>query len=124
MENIRQAVERARQSHQPGNGVNLPRPQAKGAFGNAPGARIQEIELDQKYLESKRIIAYDKNDKRSRAFDMLRTQVLRTMDIKGWKILAVTSPTPGCGKTFTAVNLAFSIARRSERQVLLADLDL
>jgi Mrp family chromosome partitioning ATPase len=55
---------------------------------------------------------------------MLRTQVLRAMDLEGWKTLAVTSPTPDCGKTFTAVNLALSVARQPERQVLLADLDL
>ena len=38
--------------------------------------------------------------------------------------LAITSPTPSCGKTFTAVNLALSMARQAERQVFLADLDL
>ena len=46
------------------------------------------------------------------------------MDLKGWKTLAVTSPTPSCGKTLTAINLALSMARQPERQVLLADLDL
>jgi Mrp family chromosome partitioning ATPase len=46
------------------------------------------------------------------------------MDLKGWKTLAVTSPTPGCGKTLTATNLALSIARQPDRQVLLVDLDL
>jgi Mrp family chromosome partitioning ATPase len=46
------------------------------------------------------------------------------MDLKGWKTLAVTSPTPNCGKTLTAINLALSVARQPERQVLLVDLDL
>jgi Mrp family chromosome partitioning ATPase len=55
---------------------------------------------------------------------MLRTQVLQAMDRKGWQILAVTSPTVGCGKTFTAINLAFSIARQPERSALLVDMDL
>jgi Mrp family chromosome partitioning ATPase len=55
---------------------------------------------------------------------MLRTQVLQTMEQKGWKILAVTSPTPSCGKTLTAINLALSIARQPERSVLLVDMDL
>ena len=54
---------------------------------------------------------------------MLRTQVLQSMDLKGWKTLAVTSPTPACGKTLTALNLALSIARQPERSVLLVDLD-
>ena len=34
------------------------------------------------------------------------------------------SPSPGCGKTVTAINLAFSIARQPERSALLVDLDL
>jgi Mrp family chromosome partitioning ATPase len=55
---------------------------------------------------------------------MLRTELLRSMDVKGWRTLAITSPTPNCGKTLTAVNLALSMARQPERQVFLADLDL
>ena len=55
---------------------------------------------------------------------MLRTQILQSMDLKEWQILAVTSPTPGCGKTLTSLNLALSIARQRERSVLLVDMDL
>jgi Mrp family chromosome partitioning ATPase len=55
---------------------------------------------------------------------MLRTQVLQSMGVGGWKILGVTSPTPGCGKTLTAINLAFSTARQSDQPVVLVDLDL
>jgi protein-tyrosine kinase len=55
---------------------------------------------------------------------MLRTQVTQTMDQHGWKILGLTSPTAGCGKTVTALNLAFSIARLENRSALLVDLDL
>jgi Mrp family chromosome partitioning ATPase len=55
---------------------------------------------------------------------MLRTQVVRTMDQQRWQLLAVTSPTAGCGKTLTAINLAMSIARQPEKSVLLVDLDM
>ena len=55
---------------------------------------------------------------------MLRTQVLRTMDTSHFQCLAVTSPTAGCGKTLTAVNLALAIARQPDRSVVLVDLDL
>ena len=91
---------------------------------NSVDTRIPEIALNVDYLESKRIIAHDDKDPRSKPFDMLRTQVLQPMDQKGWKILGITSPTPGCGKTVTAINLAFSIARQPDRSVLLVDLDL
>ena len=55
---------------------------------------------------------------------MLRTQVLQAMDQKNWQFLAITSPTAGCGKTVTAINLALSIARQPERSALLVDMDL
>jgi Mrp family chromosome partitioning ATPase len=55
---------------------------------------------------------------------MLRTQLLQAMDQKKWQFLAVTSPTPGCGKTVTAINLALSIARQPGRSALLIDMDL
>ena len=57
-------------------------------------------------------------------YDMLRTQVLQSMSVGGWKVLGVTSPTPGCGKTVTATNLALSIARLPDHLVVLVDLDL
>jgi Mrp family chromosome partitioning ATPase len=46
------------------------------------------------------------------------------MGVGGWKILGVTSPTPGCGKTLTAINLAFSMSRQPDQSVVLVDLDL
>lgn len=127
MENIRQAIERAKGT-----------PKQQGRIGSEPlrqrarqrvddlydGSEHEEVELDFAHLQSQRIVAFDGKDPRSRPFDMLRTEILRSMDVKGWKTLAVTSPTPSCGKTLTAVNLALSIARQPERQVFLVDLDL
>jgi Mrp family chromosome partitioning ATPase len=46
------------------------------------------------------------------------------MTAEKWKVLGITSPTPGCGKTLTAVNLAFSIARQPDKSVVLVDMDL
>src|ERR1700675_4150564 len=129
MENIRQAIERAkggRPELHSGIDFEPPRQQDRHGFGVAHELkdRTQEVELDFAYLQSQRIVAYDGKDLRSRSFDMLRTEILQLMDLKGWKTLAVTSPTPRCGKTLTAVNLALSMARQPERQVFLADLDL
>ena len=83
-----------------------------------------EVMLSAARLESKQIVSHDVADPRSRSFDILRTQVLQTMDVKSWQLLGVTSPTAACGKTVTSVNLALSIARQSERSVLLVDMDL
>ncbi len=129
MDNIRQAIERAKA------GQSSSKPQVKADLGmaqprmgttapNGAGQQIEETELNFAYLRSRRIVSHDGADHRSRPYDMLRTQVLQSMDQDGWKILGVTSPTPGCGKTVTAVNLAFSIARQPDRSVVLVDLDL
>ena len=89
-----------------------------------PRIQTAECRLDTGHLQSKLILAYDGSDQRSRPYDMLRTQVLQSMAVGGWKILGLTSPGPGCGKTHTAINLAFSMARQSDQSVILVDLDL
>jgi capsular exopolysaccharide synthesis family protein len=131
MEEIRQAVERARagrdagrEQHNPARTPISPQgPKLGAASGYQSHAEIQEVALNSAYLQSNRIISHIVTDPLARPFDMLRTQILQSMDSKSTKILAVTSPTPGCGKTVTAANLAFSIARQPERSVLLVDLD-
>src|SRR5262245_28064902 len=65
--------------------------------------RFGELTLDPRHLESRRIVAHDVHDSRAKSFDILRTQVLRTMDSSHWQMLGVTSPTPACGKTVTSV---------------------
>ena len=82
------------------------------------------VMLDLSHLESRRILSHDVLDRRSKPYEILRTQVLRTMNAQNWQLLAVTSPTPGCGKTLTAINLALSIARQPEKSVLLVDFDM
>jgi protein-tyrosine kinase len=128
MEYIRQAIERAKEHPNSQSGIGLEAPRARAnqsvAAVRHSWEQTQEVELDSAYLQSQRILAYDGQDFRSRSFDMLRTEVLRSMDLEDWKIVAVTSPTPSCGKTLTAINLALSIARQPEREVFLADLDL
>ena len=126
MENIRQAVERAkaRLDRQDGPSLKTPSHPVKHRFAPGQQEAAPELQLDAAYLQSHRIVAYDGKDPRSRPFDLLRTEILSSMDLKGWKVLAVTSPTSGCGKTLVAVNLALSMARQSECQVCLVDLDL
>jgi protein-tyrosine kinase len=126
MEYIRQAIERAKEHPNKlttGSGARGSRPNRDYPAAHH-GWENTQVELDPARLQSERIVAYDGQDVRSRSFDMLRTEVLRSMDLKDWKTLAVTSPTAECGKTLTAINLALSIARQPERQVFLVDLDL
>ncbi|MFY9894943.1 MAG: CpsD/CapB family tyrosine-protein kinase [Xanthobacteraceae bacterium] len=128
MEEIREALERAKASDP--LAIEQRDARARRRIESRPvrlptiDAPIQEFEINTTHLQSKRIIAHDHTEPQSTSFDMLRTQVLQSMDQKDWKILGVTSPTPGCGKTVTAINLALSVARQPERSVLLVDLDL
>lgn len=127
MEHIRQAVERAKEHpSQSGAGSEVPRARASQgvAINRHRWDPAQGVELDSAHLRSQRIFAFDGQNLHSRSFDLLRTEVLRSMDLKGWRTVAVTSPTANCGKTLTAINLALSMARQPERQVFLADLDL
>ena len=131
MEYISKAVELARGAKSaaaepiPPRSIQQPRPvePAPNRMG-AGDANIREAHLNLVHLEANRIIAHDRSDLRSRSFDMLRTQILQSMDLKSWQLLAVTSPTPGCGKTLSSINLALSIARQPEKSVLLVDMDL
>jgi protein-tyrosine kinase len=140
MENIRQAIERAKAQQRTESprtrGTQFENPPDKlapdPAFGHSSDPipqhgsprRFRETRLNSTLLKSNRIVAHEITNPLSRPYDMLRTQILQSMDSKGQKVLAVTSPTPACGKTVTAVNLALSISRQTERSVLLVDLDL
>lgn len=83
-----------------------------------------KITLNPEILEKNKIVAHNKLDERCIAYDQLRTHVLQTMSENGWRTLAVTSPTEGCGKTVTAINLAFAVARSADQTVMLVDFDL
>jgi hypothetical protein len=86
--------------------------------------RTRVVELDAAHLEIQRIVAHQKLNPASWAFDLLRTQVLQKMDENGWRTLAVTSPTPASGKSLVAINLAIAIAQYTNKSALLVDLDL
>lgn len=58
------------------------------------------------------------------AYSLLRTQIVKRLQENGWKTVAITSPSRASGNTFTAINLAISIARDFSHTVLLVELDL
>jgi capsular exopolysaccharide synthesis family protein len=57
-------------------------------------------------------------------YRMLRHRVQQLNVANGSKIIAVTSPIQGDGKTITAINLAGALAQESRIRVLLVDVDL
>ncbi len=133
MERIKKAIQKAKDSQaeaMPSNrshwvpGKGGPREEDPGDLSSIAYQEtgIRKVDLD--HLEDNRILAFNKNDPNTFAFDLLRTQVLSRMQEKNWNTIAITSPTPRCGKTVTACNLAASISQQTSRTALLVDFDL
>ena len=69
------------------------------------------------------LIEYFRADPIAKGFDLLRTRLVRTIRAYGWRKIAVVAPTPGCGATFTAVNLALSLSRMPGSRTVLMDMN-
>ena len=137
MEHIRDALAKARVSldedrkptPQPAQPVRVDRVISSGAINRAPEAEIEapslrRVSLDARRLERNRIVARSMSDPNHVAFNMLRTRVRKMMRDNGWKKLAITSATPGCGKSLVTLNLGFSMARSKGNRTVIVDLDL
>jgi protein-tyrosine kinase len=74
-------------------------------------------------LEHARIIDGRGLDPVTRAYKLLRTQVLQRLAKQRWQTIAVVSPSSAEGKTITAINLGIAIASAQQRSALLVDLD-
>lgn len=87
-------------------------------------ATTRVVRLSKDHLERQRVLHAGSDENVSRAYKMLRTQVLQRMRQHGFQTLAIVSPTPADGKSLTAANLAISISQDSNHTALLVDLDL
>jgi protein-tyrosine kinase len=137
MERIKQAIEKAKKQNpdeasqfvhaQPGiRGAKFApeSQQASDVLEDVNYEKTLVVKLRADHLEKNRIFSFNKKDPTSVTFDVLRTQILQKMDENGWRTLAITSPTPGVGKTVVAINLAMSIAQQTNRSAMLVDFDL
>jgi capsular exopolysaccharide synthesis family protein len=129
MERIKLAIERARAQAAtvPGRAVIVPRAtelrQPSRAVHDAR-AHVDMLRLDPAHLERNRIVTLHQTNPLRQSFDLLRTQVLQKMAEKGWRTVAITSPSMHSGKTVVAINLALSIAHHPSKSALLVDFDL
>jgi len=98
-------------------------PRGGRSLVNISYTRTQVFEPSAEILERNRILSPGSPEPAAVAFRMLRTQVLQRLDSKGWRTLAIFSPSPNDGKTTTAINLAISLASDREHTVLLVDFD-
>lgn len=136
MERIKQAIEKVKGQNINDSGREQPRSGIPGAMFRQRTAQGHDelinisyeytrvVKLQKKHLEEHRIVAFDKSDPKCMTFDLLRTHVLQKMEEKGWRTLAITSPTPESGKTVVAINLAMSIAQQTNKTAMLVDFDL
>jgi protein-tyrosine kinase len=82
------------------------------------------LELSADELDRRRIVGFESRDARSRPYNLLRAQMLKEMLPKKWRLIGVTSATPGAGKTFNSLNLAAALSCMSKATVVLCDFDL
>lgn len=82
------------------------------------------VTLDRLRLLGNGVFLDASEDPAALAFDMLRTRALQVMQDRGWRRLAVTAPSEGCGTSLVTANLALSLARRPASRTLAVDLNL
>lgn len=85
---------------------------------------LSAVTLDATFLARNGLFTNLAENPAAAYFDILRTRLLQAMAERGWRRIAVTSPTHGCGKSFVAANLALSLARRPSSRTVLLDLEL
>ena len=81
------------------------------------------IGVRQHRLARSPLVNFFRDDPAAKAFDLLRTRLLHTLKLRGLKRVAIASPFSGSGATFTAVNLALSLARVPHSRTILMDLN-
>jgi len=135
MEKIKQAIEESKRNKAPEtpsatveSKQSTEKPEPSDSAASQASDIVYEqtkvVKLDPEHLAKNRIVSFNKNDHLSLGFDILRTQVISKMKENGWRTIAITSPTPGCGKTVVSINLAMSIAHHTDTTTMLVDFDL
>jgi protein-tyrosine kinase len=84
---------------------------------------LRPVELGQNHLAENRIFGH-KSGVNAMPYDMLRTRLVQYMRDKGWRRVAITSPTAECGKSTVALNLALSLQRQPECRTMLLEMDM
>ncbi len=128
MERIKEAISKARKSQKKSPGSDQRKRALEDNIDESSDTIVysdtRSVPLDPHHMEANRIITFDSEDPDAVSFDILRTQILSKMKENDWKTVAITSPTPDCGKTVVSLNLALSIAKQTDKTALIVDFDL
>lgn len=84
---------------------------------------LAKLKLPSKPVDNRRLVAHTPGLEAAH-YDVLRTKLLIELRRNGWRRVAITSPTSGCGKTTTSANLALSLSRQGDLRTALFDFDL
>lgn len=87
-------------------------------------AQCRAVQLNPAHVAEHRCLAFMDNAPGAEAYRVLRTHVLQQTRDLGMNTIMITSALPREGKTVTAMNLSFSLAREFQNTVLLIDGDL
>lgn len=113
VEKIKQALERAYRER--GN----PEASVSGLLSNA-----KTHQVDPNLLLANRIITFHDTDSNIESYRLLRTQLLRKLKTDRLTSIGITSANANEGKSLTSVNLAISLAKSADVNVMLIDGDI
>lgn len=86
--------------------------------------RSVAMQADPVTVKANRCICIEPGAPEGAAYKILRTRIQEQAASHDRRIVMITSPTAGDGKTLTCVNLALTMARAYDQTVLVADCDL
>ena len=122
MEKLRHALDRARADRGDTASAATPAPGSPTTDAD-PWAALPLAEPDPQHMVRNRVVSHAYS-REAAAFDILRTKMVLQMRKHGWRRLAITSATPGCGKTTVTCNMAMGLSRQSELRAVVMDSDL
>lgn len=128
MNRIQEAIARARDAREAllaGTALAAVEPEPDAAPPHAPVDAWADLPLrpvDPSVLAERRIVAAGDGPEAA-PFHVMRTKLVRLAREKGWRRVAVTSPTPGCGKSTVSANLAYSFSRQPGTRTILCEMD-
>ena len=119
---IRDALEKASVTRVQQPGGLKPALAAVGAVDAPSYSETRSVNLNPEILRANRCLL--PGSPANANYKVIRTQILTKTRPHGHNAIMVTSPSPGNGKTLTAINLALNFARDFSQTVLLMDCDL
>jgi Mrp family chromosome partitioning ATPase len=132
MEKLQAALARAREKRETPDGGRPLRPEltsrrrsrnlAQAEAVDAAWSAIEPFEPSAKSMDSA-LIHSSEASVHAQHFDILRTKLLLEMRRNNWTRIAITSATPGCGKSTIACNLIAGLGRQPEIRGIFFDTD-